>query len=95
MRLEWIGSSLSDMASIHDYIGARNPAAAERISDIIHKAALRLKAFPHLGRPTHWPDVRELQVPGLPYLLPYRVHDDIIEILAVFDERMERPEEWI
>jgi hypothetical protein len=35
-----------------------------------------------------------MQVPGLPYLLPYRVSGETIEILAVFDERRERPVEW-
>jgi toxin ParE1/3/4 len=94
MRLKWLGKARGDLFSIHDFIKAYNPDAAERVSKEITRAALRLKAFPQLGRPSDRMGVRLMQVPGLPYLLPYRVSGDIIEILAVFDERWERPEEW-
>jgi plasmid stabilization system protein ParE len=60
----------------------------------IAAAARRLTVFPQLGRASDRLDIRLLQVPGLPYLLPYRVVEDEIEIVAVFDERMERPPEW-
>lgn len=95
MKLEWIGTSLSDLASIRNYIAERNPAAADRIAHDIDKAAQFLKPFPNLGRPTYRSDIRLLQVPNLPYLLPYRVNGEIIEILAVFDERRERPDGWL
>lgn len=95
MRLKWLRKARSDLFSIYDFIAAHNPEAAERISRDITHAALRLKAFPQLGRPAHRSDLRLMQVPGLPYLLPYRVAGETIEILAVFDERMERPAEWI
>ena len=94
MRLKWLSKARSDLISIHGYIHSYNPAAAERISKEITRAALRLKAFPQLGRPSDQVDVRLMQVPRLPYLLPYRVSGGTIEIIAVFDERRERPEEW-
>lgn len=95
MRLVWAGTSLSDLASIRKYIAERNPAAADRIANDIDKSAQFLKSFPLLGRPTHLSDIRLLQVPNLPYLIPYRVRGEIIEILAVFDERQERPGGWL
>ena len=94
MRLKWLSKARADLISIHGYIQTYNPAAAERISKEITRAALRLKTFPQLGRPSDQLGVRLMQVPRLPYLLPYRVSGNVIEILAVFDERRERPEEW-
>jgi toxin ParE1/3/4 len=41
-------------------------------------------AFPHSGRRGHRENVRELVVPRTSYIVPYRVHQDRIEILAVF-----------
>ena len=95
MRLVWSLKSRVDLASIRDYILLRNPAAAEKVVGLIISSALRLEFFPQLGRAAEISEVRLLQVAGLPYLLPYRVWNDDIEILAVFDERQERPEEWL
>jgi len=60
----------------------------------ISGAARRLVMFPQLGRPSDHIGIRLLQVPGRHYLLPYRLDGGDIEILAVFDERQERPPEW-
>jgi plasmid stabilization system protein ParE len=94
MRLKWLRQARSDLFAIHDFIASNNPQAPERVSREIAVAALRLKAFPQIGRPAHRTDLRLMQVPGLPYLLPYRISSETIEILAVFDERRERPVEW-
>ena len=95
MRLLWLRQAKFDLFAIHDYIALRNPSAASRITAEITEAAIRLKQFPLLGRPADEAGVRLLQASGLPYLLPYRVTGDIIQIIAVIDERMERPPEWL
>ena len=79
---------------IHRYIASRNPSATDKTVRLIEAAVQRLLMFPQLGRPTDQSEVRLVQVPGRPYLLPYRVGEDVVEIIAVFDERMERPPEW-
>lgn len=38
--------------------------------------------------------MRELVVTGLPYLLPYTVHPDHIEVLRVFHDAQHRPASW-
>jgi plasmid stabilization system protein ParE len=58
-------------------------------------SALLLVDYSHLGHPSASVDgVYELHVPGLPYLLPYRIVDDRIEILRVFHESQDRPSAW-
>lgn len=95
MRLVWSDRATADLHAIHRYIDAHNPEAARKVMRQIAAAARQLTAFPELGRPAEEPGVRLLQVPGRPYLLPYRTIGPAIEILAVFDERMERPREWL
>ena len=94
MKLKWQARARADLYNIRNYIRKYNPQAAERIAFDINRAAYRLKSFPQLGRHSDILNVRLMQVPRLPYLLPYRVSADLVEILAVVDERRERPPEW-
>lgn len=94
MRLIWSVRARVDLAHIHGFIGAKNPRAADVVVAEIVRAAKRLPAYPLLGWASDDVDVRLLQVPRRAYLLPYRIVEGDVEILAVFDERQERPEEW-
>ena len=94
MRLRWRPRALDDLNAIFDYIAQFNPAAAEIVVKDIDRAARRLKTLPQLGRPSHETGLRLLQVSGRPYLLPYSIIGEVIEIFAVVDERRERPPEW-
>jgi toxin ParE1/3/4 len=94
MKLSWGARAKVKLSEIHDYIAAHNiEAAAQVVMDIV-KAARPLPQFPMLGMASDDPDIRLLQVPGRPYLLPYRVVSNEIEILTVFDQRQERPDQW-
>jgi plasmid stabilization system protein ParE len=42
------------------------------------------QSIPKSGRPGRVSDTRELVVPETPFIAPYRVRDDRVEILAVF-----------
>ena len=87
MRLRWKKRALNQFFAIHRFIAKRNPAAAQGVLSDIEKAAHRLKEFPRLGHPGERVGVWELQVPGTSYVLPYRIVGEMIEILAVFDQR--------
>jgi toxin ParE1/3/4 len=43
-----------------------------------------LTKHPHIGRAGRVPETRELVVAKTPYIVPYRVRGDEVEILAVF-----------
>jgi toxin ParE1/3/4 len=47
-----------------------------------------------VGRPADVNEIRQINGPGLPDLIPYRVKDGRIEILRVFHTAQERPENW-
>ncbi len=94
MKLSWSRRSLRELAGIEAYISEQNPSAARRVAAAIVESAYRLEDFPHIGRRSERSDIRLLKVTGLPYIMPYRVEDKVVEILAVLHERIERPGDW-
>ncbi len=83
MKLRWTAPALRDLEEIGDYIARDNPAAAERVVTTILDQAELLTTHPHVGRPGRVPNTRELVVADLPYIAPYRVRGDEVQILAV------------
>jgi toxin ParE1/3/4 len=59
----------------------------------IQNAVDQLSDFPYLGRSGRIPGTRELVVAGSPFIVPYRVREDVIEILTVFHAARRWPEE--
>ncbi len=89
LPLVWSDEAREDLLDITDYIGARNPAAAQRVNDAIRHTAEQLPDHPFLDRPGRVPGTREAVVhPN--YILIYRVADTI-EILAVLHARQQYP----
>lgn len=88
----WTKRAIRRLASIHDYIAKDNPAAAARVAELIVLSALRLQGFPLTGRPGRIEGTRELVIPGLPYIIPYRVIGDSVQILSVIHTSRMWPE---
>lgn len=57
--------------------------AAQRVVERIQVAVEHLASQPSLGRQGRVPGTRELVVPGTPFIIPYRVREETIEILDV------------
>ena len=92
MRLRFSDRAIRTLTSIWDYIAKDSPEAAVRVLGAIVQAAYRLEQFPMSGRPGRIEGTRELVVPGLPYIIPYRVVDDVILIAAVLHASRKWPE---
>jgi addiction module RelE/StbE family toxin len=95
VKLVWSDRATADLHAIFNYIETRNPLSAQKVMLQIATVAEQLADFPELGRPAEVSGIRLLQVPHRPYLLPYRIFGNEVEILAVFDERMNCPREWM
>jgi toxin ParE1/3/4 len=55
------------------------------------EAVERLAELPGLGRPGRVAGTRELIVPGTPYIVPYRLRGDRLEVIAVFHTSQKWP----
>ena len=73
------------------YIKSRNPAAAQAVRGRIVKAIRRLAQFPEAGRSWRVEGCRELIIPGLPYLVIYKVTADSVIVASLFHESREAP----
>ena len=91
MRVRWLRTALANLEAEADYIGEDSPDAAGRVVQIFRTANLP-KKNPAMGRPGRVAGTRELVVAGTPYVLPYRVRADAVEILRVFHAARRWPE---
>jgi len=54
----------------------------------------RLARHPAMGRAGRVPGTRELVVSGTPYVIPYRVRGEVLEVLRVFRAARQWPPEF-
>jgi toxin ParE1/3/4 len=94
MKVRWTSPALRDLEAIGDYIARDSPAAAVRIVIRILDQAELLAAHPHAGRAGRVPATREMIVSDTPFILPYRVKGDVVEVLAVFHGARQWPESF-
>jgi addiction module RelE/StbE family toxin len=84
VQVRWLRRALANLDSEAEYIARHNPQAAARIVMAIQEAVARLAEHPAMGRSGRVPGTRELVVLGTPYIIPYRVRGDRVELLRVF-----------
>jgi len=94
MNVVWTAQALQDLLLVREHIEKDNKIAAARIANRLRIAAKRLAAHPEIGRPGRVGSTRELVVPSTPYLLPYRVREGRVEVLAVVHGAQEWPEQF-
>lgn len=84
MRIKWLRSALLDLDEIEAYIAEdRSVVAVDVVVKIIKTVAL-LEEQQGIGRAGRVPGTKELIVPGLPYIVPYRVKDEVVQVLRVY-----------
>jgi toxin ParE1/3/4 len=84
VRVKWLREARANLDAEAEYISQDSPAAAGRIVAAIESATAGLARHPAMGRPGRVIGTRELVVPGTPYVIPYRVHDNVVETIRVF-----------
>ena len=94
MKTVWLPKAIEDLEDIREYIAKENPLAAQNVAIAIIETANLLEEHPNIGHPGEIDDVLEKQVVGLPYLIPYRVVGEYLQILRVFHEAQEKPKDW-
>ena len=91
MKLVWSRRAISHLVSLRKYISKDSEQNAEIVALRILHAIDLLEAHPEMGRPGRVLGTRELVVPDTPFLIPYRVRQGRLELIAVFHGRQQWP----
>jgi toxin ParE1/3/4 len=93
MNIVWSPEAIEDLISLRDYIAEESPAGALRVVlRILHTIEQVLPDNPHMGRSGRVPGTRELIIPQTPYIVPYRLQRDTIQILRVYHSARRWPD---
>lgn len=95
MTIRWSDEALKDLQSLHDFVAAENPLAAQKLAmRIVTFVETHLPDHPHMGRPGRVNGTRELVIADTAYVVPYRVKLGVIQVLRVYHGARRWPE-WL
>lgn len=85
-------AAYDDLDRIFIWIAKDRPRSAHSVIDRILESADRLGRFPHLGHVGRGAGTFEWVVPGLPYIVVYRVNadDNVVDIVTVVHGAQDR-----
>jgi addiction module RelE/StbE family toxin len=94
VKIVWTEPARQDLRDIFEYIAEDNTKAARLLLAEIKERVCVLVNQPQLGRAGRVEGTRELVSTETPYILPYRVKDQQIQILAVFHTARQWPKSF-
>jgi addiction module RelE/StbE family toxin len=84
MKVVWSPRAIRHLVSLREHIASDSEQNAALVAQrILHSVEL-LQTQPEMGRPGRVVGTRELVVPNTPYIIPYRVRRERLELIAVF-----------
>ncbi|EBS7633691.1 type II toxin-antitoxin system RelE/ParE family toxin [Salmonella enterica] len=94
MEIKWLRKAIANLEAEFRYITEDDPQAAERFVNEVWRLTQLLKEQPAMGREGRVPETRELILHNYPYIIPYRVRNNTIQILRVFHTHRKLPRKW-
>jgi len=94
MRVRWLQKAIRNLDAEADYIAEENGTAAAEMFVYVKTKVDELGDFPSMGRPGRVPGTRELVIDQYPYVVPYRVVGDELNVLRVFHTHRKPPNKW-
>lgn len=91
MKIVWSHRAIRHLTALREHIARDSEQNATLVAQRILQSVDLLASHPEIGRAGRVLGTRELIVPNTPYLIPYRVRGDRLELLAVFHGRREWP----
>ena len=89
----WSPEAIDDLSALRAYIEQDDSAAAQRVAlHIVTSVETLLANNPEMGRPGRVPGTRELVIPRTPFVVPYRVVANTIQVLRIFHGARRWPE---
>lgn len=87
-------AAIRDLREAHAHIMADDPKAAGEVVARLQRSIELIAERPQIGRPTPHAGLREWSIPGLLYIVPYRVTGDTLEIIRIYHTSRLRPPNW-
>jgi toxin ParE1/3/4 len=94
MIIVWSPEAINDLAALRAYIAEDDPAAQRVVLHVIRGIEQLLAGQPHMGRAGRVPGTRELVVPRTPYIVPYRIRNNRLQVLRVYHGARKWPEKF-
>lgn len=95
MKVKWVRLALRDLNDAGEFIAQDNPKAANRVLKRLWDAVQMLADHPHAGHAGRVPGTRELVITGTPFIIPYRVVEDTVQILRVIHGKRKWPNRFL
>jgi toxin ParE1/3/4 len=84
MNVVWSRRAIHHLVQLRAHIEKNSEQNAAIVASRILKAVDLLQFHPELGGPGRAVGTRELVIPDTPYIIPYRVRRQRLELIAVF-----------
>ncbi|MCL2898621.1 type II toxin-antitoxin system RelE/ParE family toxin [Brenneria tiliae] len=94
METKWLRKAAANLEAEYLYIAQDDLQAASQFADEVQRVTKLLPQQPAMGRPGRVPGTRELVLTHYPYIIPYRVKNNMIQILRVFHTHRRLPSKW-
>lgn len=94
MSIVWSPRAIRHLVSLRKHIERDSEQSAALVAGRILDAVDLLVSHPELGRPGRLLGTRELVVVDTPYIIPYRVRGESLELIAVFHGRQRWPDKF-
>ena len=91
MNVVWSRRAIRHLASLRKIVAKDSEQNAALVAGRILNSVDLLQTQPGIGRPGRVLGTRELVIPDTPYIIPYRVRRDRLELIAVFHGRQKWP----
>jgi plasmid stabilization system protein ParE len=92
MRIIFLKSALKDLQWFLYYYESVFPQGRETAQKQYYSIKALLKENPYIGHLITEGKVREFSIPNIPFSFIYRIKENHIEVLRVWDERRNRTE---
>ena len=94
MKLHVLLRARRDLDAIYEFVEQDDLRTAKQVANMLLAALRLITTTPMVGIPLKGQNVREWSVSNLPYVIPYRIKGETIEILRVYHTRRKRPANW-
>jgi len=95
MKIIWSHEAIFDLGDLRSYISEDNPKAAKRVAlSIVRMVETVLPAYPAYGKAGRVSGTRELVIPKIPVIVPYRIRGEGIEILRIYHQARRWPDHF-